>query len=259
MIVELNRTCGLDLKLDTDKPGLIFGKDLKFSQPVVRRLSQMREVFLDKDIQKPEELYYMYRDVHCFSDAPFLERNKLRYDVTVIKPDYLGGELMKTAGHYHANNFGELYEVVYGECLCLLQRPDSQDYRVIEEVILVEARAGQKIVIPPGFGHILINPGPDYLVTSNWVSSCFNSEYELYKRMQGGAYFTIISDGKLEFRKNPHFKQVVSIRFVKPTRRIDRFGLLEASPIYPLINQDVRKLDFLNHPLDYDYGDVFIK
>lgn len=259
MTVDLNVTCGLALKLDTDKPQLIFGEGLNFSKTTVRTLMQMREVLLDKGIRRPLDLYYMYRDVYRLADKTLLEKHNLRYDVTVIKPDSLGRELMKTAGHYHPSSFGELYEVIFGRCLCLLQRPNQKELKTIEEVILVEARAAQKIVIPPYFGHILINPGPDYLVTSNWVSSVFTSEYDLYKKAQGAAYFVIKSaQGKLEYLANPYFDGLPKIKFKFPAKQLDKFGLLEGEPMYNVINQDAERLDFLNHPLDFDYADVFI-
>ncbi|MFH1678083.1 MAG: glucose-6-phosphate isomerase family protein, partial [Candidatus Omnitrophota bacterium] len=278
MIIDLKETSGLNLKLDIDRPELVFGEGIEFSQPGIRTIDQMREVLLDKALNQPQQLYYMYRDVHRFSYKDKLEKNKLRYDVTVIKPFYLGKEFMKTAGHYHPGDFGELYELVYGRCFCLLQRPKTGEDEIIEEVIIVEAVAGQKIVIPPGFGHILINPGPDYLVTSNWVSSCFSSRYELYKKNQGAAYFITHFNGQLQpqsgagalvekrtpnlkintgILKNPHLKSVAEIGFAKPAKQLSRFGLSEGNPIYSLVDKDPSKLGFLNHPMDYEYDDVF--
>lgn len=265
MLLDLKRNSGLDLKLDTQTAGIIFGDGLSAPLPAVRDIRQMQEVLLDPGINEPQELYYMYRDVYCLCDKPLLEKNNLCYDVTVIKADNLGRELMKTAGHYHPGNFGELYEVLEGTAFCLLQRPNSDDYRIIEDVVLVEAKAGQKIVIPPRYGHILINPGPAYLVTSNWVSSRFSSEYELYKKAGGAAYFVIKpnsnqsvgSAGEFEFVKNPFFKELIPVRFVKPALELDRFGLKGGNPIYPIVKSDAAKLDFLNYPERYDYSDIF--
>ncbi|RKY31985.1 MAG: glucose-6-phosphate isomerase [Candidatus Omnitrophota bacterium] len=258
-MMRLNEFCGLDIKLDTEKTRLTFGQGLNYSEPGVRSLDQMKEVLLDKNISEPKELYYMYRDVYRIADKALLEKNKLRYDVTLIKPDALGREFMKTAGHYHPQSFGELYEVVYGHCYCLLQKPAKEEYRNIEEVVICEAKAGQKIVIPPGFGHILINPGPDLLITSNWVSSVFSSEYQLYKEAQGAAYFMVKSSTKEPgLIPNTYFKQLAKIKSVKPNPRIEKFGLLENEPIYPIINENAEKLSFLNHPLDFDYSEVFI-
>jgi glucose-6-phosphate isomerase len=259
MLLNLKRTSGLDLKLDSKTGQFIFGADLTAPSAAIRNIREMQEVLLDTAISQPEELYYMYRDVYLVKDAPLLKKNNLRYDVTVIKPDRLGRELMKTAGHYHPGTFGELYEILYGRAFCLLQKPDSGDYNIIEDVILVQADSGQKIVIPPGYGHILINPGPQYLVTSNWVSSRFSSEYELYKKAKGAAYFLVTADstGKIQFIKNPFFKQFKPIRFARPAKQLDRFGLRQNYPIYPIITQDAQKLDFLNYPDKYNYSDIF--
>lgn len=258
-MVSLKESCGLEIELNPAKTELIFAPTLNFSLPAVRTLDQMRQVILDRDILEPKQLYYMYRDVYILSDKPLLEKAKLRYDVTLLKPDRLGRELMKTAGHYHPASYGELYEVVYGRCFCLLQRPNLKDPQIIEEVILVEAEKGDNLVIPPGFGHILINPGPQYLVTSNWVSSSFSSEYALYREARGAAYFVIKNkEEKTEFHPNAYFSRLPEIKKVRPAPHLDRFGLVKGKPIYPLIEQEAEKLDFLNHPLDFDYQDVFI-
>lgn len=259
MILNLKQTSGLDLKLDTGKCQLSFGKGLRAPLPAIRNIREMREVLLDKGINEPQDLYYMYRDLHLAKDADLLEKNKLRYDVTAIKPNRLGKELMKTAGHYHPGIFGELYEVLEGEALCLLQKPDAADYHIIEDVILVRACAAEKIVIPPGYGHILVNPGPGCLVTSNWVSSRFSSEYQLYKTAKGAAYFIVDagSAGKIEFIRNAFFKKLPPVRSARPAKKIERFGLSENSPIYPIITRDAVKLEFLNYPDKYEYGDIF--
>jgi glucose-6-phosphate isomerase len=256
---DLKANCGLDLKIDNQSCHLVFGRGITAPLPAVRDIRQMQEVLLDHALGEPEELYYMYRDVHLVEDEPLLEKNNLRYDVTCISFKRLGRELMKTAGHYHPGSFGELYEVVLGEALCMLQKPNPQDYTIIEDVIIAEAHAGQKIVIPPGYGHILVNPGPGCLVTSNWVSSCFASEYNLYKEAKGAAYFlTIDATGRVEYLKNAFFKNLAPIRFAEPAKILNKFGLKEGEPIYPIVKRDAEKLDFLNHPIDYDYSDVFV-
>jgi len=258
MTAALKGFSGVEISLDTAKPELVFATELNAHAPGIRTLEEMREVILDKTLVLPKELYYMYRDVYMKKDRGLLQLHKLRYDVTLIKPDMLGKELMKTAGHYHPGDFGELYEVLHGRCFCLLQRYRTEDATVIEEAILVKAKAGQKIVIPPGFGHILVNPGPQHLVTSNWVSSEFKSEYELYKETQGAAYFIMQENAKVTYIPNPNFKKVIALRIVEPAGRIEAFGLAEGSPMYPLINRSPEKLAFLNRPLDFNYADVFV-
>lgn len=255
---DLKNTSGIGLKLDTQKCQIIFDQGLVAPSPAIRTISQMQKVLLEPNIQEPQELYYMYRDVHMAKDAGLLKENNLRYDVTVIRPNRLGRELMKTAGHYHPGSFPELYEVVEGRAFCMLQKASPKDCTIIEDVIVVQAISGQKIVIPPGYGHILINPGPGCLVTSNWVSSLFASEYGLYKKAGGAAYFLAVTDkGKLEFIKNKFFKEIPLIRFAKPAKELVEFGLKQGQPIYPIVTKGAKKLDFLNHPESYEYGDIF--
>ena len=255
---DLSKTSGLALKLDTKKHELIFGGGMAKVSPAIRFLKDMKEVLVGKDITKPDELYYMYRDLHEAGDGKLIRRNALRYDVTIIRADRLGNEFMKTAGHYHPGDYGELYEVVSGEAWCLLQKPNAKDKRVIEDVILVKAKAHDKIVIPPGYGHILINAAKEDLVTSNWVSSEFSSEYELYKKAHGAAYYIFEDNLNERFEVNPYFKEVAKIRPAECVQEIKKFGLRSGVPMYLLLHHEVKKLDFLNNPLKYDYSDVFV-
>ena len=100
-ITDLKKTSGLDLKLDTEKSALIFGDGLTNPEAAIGNMYEMREVFVQKDVSKPHDLYLMDRALHRSSDDVLLKQSNLRYDVTVIRPDLLGREFMKTAGHYH--------------------------------------------------------------------------------------------------------------------------------------------------------------
>ena len=88
--------------------------EIELKNPDIRKLKDMEEVLLNKDCIKddPEkELYYMYRGVET--------RDGLRYDITVIPPSLMGEEYVKTKGHFHCTNKGELYTVIEGEVLFL--------------------------------------------------------------------------------------------------------------------------------------------
>jgi glucose-6-phosphate isomerase len=258
-MVDLTKLVGLDIKFDEKNYKLSFAKGLTQRQPAVRTLDQMREVLVDESISLPKELYYMYRDVHNLKDEELLKKYKLRFDITVIKPGILGSEFMKTQGHYHPKDYPELYEVVYGQALCLQQRRDLNDFRKIKEVILVRARQGQKIVCLPNFGHILINPGDKPLITSNWVSSEFSSEYELYKQSRGAAYYAFSKNREADWQKNNFYTEIPAIKFVTPNDEIKEFGLKTSKPMYSLVDGLLEKVDFLNHPDRYQYDNVFKK
>jgi len=131
-------------------------QDLK---PDIRYLNDMRSVLGDKDwaAKAPNlELYYMYRGVE--------EKDDLRYDITVIPPQMLGQEFVKTKGHQHHNNLQEIYTVLEGKAIFLMQKQNSGK---IEDVFAVQAQSGQSVIIPSGYGHVTINPGKIGLKISN--------------------------------------------------------------------------------------------
>lgn len=258
-MVDLQKFLGMDVKFDEQKYQLVFGKDPLGKKPAVRTIEQMKEVLADQSISSPKELYYMYRDVYCEKNNGTIQENKMRFDVTVIKPGMLGKEFMKTAGHYHPGNYPELYEVVYGEALCLQQRADKKDPKKIKEVIVVKAKQGQKIICLPNFGHILINISDKALITSNWVSSEFSSEYELYKVAQGAAYYALADKGGIAWQENNYYTEVPKITFLTPSDNMVQFGLKTGTPMYNLVNGGLNKIDFLNNPEDYKYDQAFKK
>ena len=82
-----------------------------------------------------DRLYYMYRGIK--------EDGDLRYDITIIPAKMLGMEFNKTKGHYHPESYGELYIVLEGEAIYLLQKLDQEGE--IEDVYMVEAQKGEDV------------------------------------------------------------------------------------------------------------------
>lgn len=258
-MIDLKKTSGLSVKLDEKNFKLIFNDSLTKVNPAIRTIDEMKEVLLDKSVSSPKELYFMYRDVNIPKDTSEMKKNNLRYDITVIRPGLLGKEYLKTAGHYHPGIFPELYEVVNGQAWCLLQKYAPGDFKKISDVILIKAKAGEKIVCIPGYGHILINPSESQaLVTANWVSSRFSSDYSLYKKAGGAAYFFEKINGDTKISKNNFFKEVAPIKNCLPNPKIEIFGLEKDKPIYSIL-KNAEKLKFLNSPGDFDFSSCFIK
>ena len=149
----------------------------------------MKCVLADPWCACTDPLYGMYRDLAITrEDRAWLGEQGIRFDITVIPPLTLGDEYVKTKGHYHPDNpagvgYPELYGVLAGEARSLLQK------KALSDVVAVTARAGESVLIPPGYGHVTINPGRGVLVMANLVSTRFASEYDFYEEMQGGAYY----------------------------------------------------------------------
>lgn len=173
-------------------------------KPDIRYLDDMREVLYDKkwSASAPNlELYYMYRGVENKGD--------LRYDVTVIPAQMLGKEFVKTKGHDHSGNYGEVYIVLEGEALYLMQKYNNG---LVEDVYAVKAKKGQAVIIPPCYGHITINPANMTLEEANWISVKCKNTYDLFVEKQGACYYYTASG----WIKNENYKNVPELRFAEP-------------------------------------------
>ena len=242
------------MQTDMSKPTLEFGGNMV--EPDVRKLSDMREVVYDVEwfnTAPDMDLYYMYRDLYLNErDHSAMLDNGLRYDITVIPPLKLGVEYVKTAGHYHPfvdktrYSYPEVYEVLKGVAHYLMQK--LEDGKIVD-VIIVEAKEGDKVIIPPNYGHVTINPTNHIVLKmSNWVSRNFASNYEPIKKCSGAAYFELTDS---RFIRNGHCGPAPEIRFLTPTN-VSKVGFSKGKEMYGLID-DVEKLAYLNNPQDYEW------
>ncbi len=235
--------------------------ELKFGKrtfsPVVRTLEEMKEVVFDKrflaSANMDMELYYMFRDVSKDEeDANKIKERGLRYDVTIIPPNTLGSEFVKTAGHYHPYLTGskltypEMYEVLEGEAHYLLQKREEEGgIEKITEVVVVKAKKGDTVIIPPNYGHVTINPSKATLKMANWVARTFSSIYEPMKRRGGAAYFELATGA---FIKDERYETVPDIRFLKASDTwLKELELGKCLEMYELLREP-EKLDFLVNP-----------
>lgn len=231
--------------------------ELKFGEVTreadIRMAGDMKEVIQDKDwLKKNEdtELYYMYRGLWRSGDKEKIMSEGLRYDITVIPPLKMGCEYVKTKGHYHPEavpgvTYPEIYEVLKGEAHYLLQKWSSKKSK-LTDVVMIHAKAGDKALIPPNYGHITINPSEETLKMANWVDRSFESTYRNIVELGGGAYFEMIDEGLV---KNENYEKVPEIRYIPPTNLPD-LGIVSGKDMYELI-QEPEKLDFLRKPQDY--------
>ncbi|MHC1635156.1 MAG: glucose-6-phosphate isomerase family protein [Candidatus Methanospirareceae archaeon] len=233
---------------------LIFGEKEYYAE--VRRLRDMKEVIFDDDFLKRADenmpLYYMYRDVaRNEEEGKRIKEKGLRYDITVIPPNKLGREFVKTLGHYHPfvphsnMTYAEIYEVLEGEAHYLLQKREIKGgEEKITDVVVVIAKEGDKVIIPPNYGHITINPSAKTLKMANFVSRSFSSVYEPIIRKGGGAYFELVTG---EFVKNENYGDIPEIRFLE-ARSIEELG---EGDMYELIKERARVLEFLINPVKF--------
>ena len=167
----------------------------------------MKEVLYDKEWTKNApnfELYYMYRGIK--------EKDDLRYDITIIPPRMLGKEFVKTKGHYHIGNYGELYKVLAGLALFLIQDKE------VKNIYFFRAKRGEFVLIPPNFGHTTINPSSKTLKVANWTSKKCKSDYKSIEKKRGFCYYYTICG----WIKNKNYKKIPKLRSKKPLKKMPK-------------------------------------
>ena len=229
---------------------LKFGERL--IEPEIRRLYDLRDVAFDTpwfETAADRDAYFMYRDLSLTpTDAEAIRRHQLRYDITIIPPLNMGLEFVKTYGHYHPRvnsklryTYPEIYEVLDGEAHYMLQREQNEES--VDAVILVKATRGDKVIVPPNYGHVTINPSERTLKMANWVCRSFDSIYEPYAKLRGAAYYEFINGRLLH---NRAYGKVPEIRVAYPAELPDH-GLVKRRPMYELI-EEPHLLEFLTAP-----------
>jgi len=251
---SLKATAGFDLYLNEDM-SLSFAPVLGNLQPSARKFNDCLYVLANPEAAGPEELYWMYRDLALPEHRKTMQDMGLRYDVTVIRPGKIGDEYIKTIGHYHPRmadsvfTWPEVYEVLHGEATYLLQSP-GKTAGTLSDVTVMKVKAGEKAVIPPGYGHVTVNAGPEVLVMANWVSSRFASVYGEIGQLHGGGYYCREQSGNPVWLPNPYYAEVPEIRSLTPVD-LPHWGFISGEPMYRLIANDPEKLRLLNEPQNY--------
>jgi len=250
---DLSQISGLDIKMEDI--GLTYDQNVFPDEPVARTFAESESVYLEKT-NPNRELYWMYRYFEKADDNEKFENSNLEYDITVIDAGRIGDEYIKTIGHYHGNvpkaniTYPEVYEVIDGQIEYLLQsKPDANDEF---DVVIILADPGDKVVVPPNYGHISVNVGSERAVSSNIQKRDLpaSSDYNSFAERKGGALYR-----KDSWINNPNYK-VKSIKKVKPKEKSE-WGLKKDLPLYQSVTETPEKFDFILNPQKYNFSDVW--
>lgn len=257
--IDLTELSGLPLSLDqetgqlSDLTGALF-----WEGPGQRRFGDLRSV-----VAAPEAIdsivneiaYFTYRDVRQAAESG-LATHGLRYDVTVTLPGTVGGEFVKTAGHYHGIapngvSWPEIYDVLAGEAAFVLQKAegDPAGDPAVSRGIVVVAFPGDRVVIPPDYGHVTVNIGTTPLVVADLVAAASVNHYPGYAALRGGVVRVLAVKGEddaFEAEWNPAYPEVDAGIEVVAASDLDPFE--SATPLYLLGVEHPALVEFLTEP-----------
>ena len=182
-----------------------------------RTHGKMKEVLMNPKAEGPKNHYYMIRG------------GKDRKNITVWEFGKVGGEYIKTYGHYHVGNLSETYWIAWGQGIVLMQKRavNKKGEPIDDEIIdfkAIKVKAGDKIFLPKDWGHLVVNIGDTYLVTAddspvdfgekNSVGMPGHADYKPIKKLKGFAYYVVEKKGKPVLVKNKNYKKVSHAKII---------------------------------------------
>lgn len=176
-----------------------------------RTNEKMKEVLMAPEAESPEFHYYMIR-------GGVDQKN-----ITVWESGTVGGEYIKTYGHYHVGDLQETYWILYGQGVALLQLlATDQDGNMIPDIVeefkAIKVKTGDEVHMASGWGHLVVNIGETYFVTADdspvnfeekqAVSMPGHADYEPVKQMKGFAYYVVEKNGQPVLVRNKLYKEI---------------------------------------------------
>lgn len=184
-----------------------------------REHEKMKEVLMHPEAAGPKIHYYMIRG------------GKDKTNITIWESGSVGGEYIKTYGHYHIGHLDETYTIAAGRGVILLQnRKKDADGNFIDDEIAsfyaIKVSVGDKVFIPSGAGHLACNIGQVWFVTVDDspvnfaevdpVSLPGHADYQPVKKLRGFAYYLVEENGQPTLVKNPNYKFAAEPEWLTP-------------------------------------------
>ena len=243
--------------------------DLSFSydegvfgpQPELRRLDQIRGSLRDPMCDGPDPVYSIVMDVGRSEHTAELARRMLLFGVVVYAAGQLGEEPVRSQGHIHAVaphcgwSTPEVFEIWEGRAIIYAQeRADDDPGRCFA----INAGPGDKVVVPPGWAHAVINADPKTrMMFGAWCDRQYGFVYDAIRAHHGLAWFPIVdgqsNDGQqkngeqqIRWERNPSYRS--SELAIRGPRTYPELGLDPSSPIYEQFAKNPDSVQWVSEP-----------
>lgn len=248
-MVEFNP--GFDITVDEKKMAFIYGNET-FGPEVERRyLNDIRKSLRNPDTDGPEVPYAIAMDVGKKKDITDLEDRFLLYGAVIYSKGRFDEEPVRSQGHIHAvsdscgSSTPEVYEIWNGEAIIYMQETAKDNPG---KCFAVKAKAGEVVIVPPGWAHCTINANPEEnMVFGAWCIRDYGFEYNDVRSHGGLAYFPILNkDNTIQWVRNGNYQANPIIE--KSARDYPEFKLQKGIPIYSQYEKNNELFTFVTNP-----------
>jgi len=241
----------LSLRLSTTSLTFEYGPDIFGPAPEMRRLDAIRPSLLNPQCAGPDPVYGIAMDIGRSANRALLEHRMLLFGAVVYAAGTLGREPVRSQGHIHAiaPHSGwsppEIFEVWSGKAIIYAQQRAEDDPG---RCIAVLAQPGDKVVVPPGWAHCVINADPgSRMAFGAWCDRQYGFDYTGVRAHHGLAWFPVVSDsGTIAWEPNPHYRH--STLEERAPRPYPELGLDQSRSLYRQFIDDPDSVMFVSDP-----------
>lgn len=250
MLLDVSECAGFPLTFDPDLLQISTSSDMVFEKKMRKARDQKHVLVSPEAIDPDTEVYHLYYPQKFPAAAQAaLDLFDLTYSLVLIPPLQIGGEFVKTTGHYHPPipgtllPFPEVYTQLYGTLHLLLQKrhPDNLE---VQDCQLVEMVPGFSITIPPGYAHILINTTQEPALMAGLYGRKFKPDYQPIQAKRGLAYYLLADRSTFTVQKNPLYKDAPPLQRLTDPQNTHFAYADEGIPVWT---------SFLNAPEQYAF------
>jgi glucose-6-phosphate isomerase, archaeal len=228
-----------------------YGTGVFGPEPEYRRLDAIRKSLRDFDCQGPDPVYSIVMDVGRKEHQTELHRRMLLFGVVGYAAGRLGREPVRSQGHIHAvaPHSGwsppEIFEIWQGRAIIYAQERATDDPG---RCVAVEAGPGDKIVVPPGWAHCVINADADaVMLFGAWCDRQYGFDYRGVRAHGGLAWFPLLDGaGAIHWEANPRYTHSpLANRFA---RSYTELGLSASEPLYEQFACNPESVQWVSDP-----------
>jgi glucose-6-phosphate isomerase len=242
---------GLAITVSPDELAFEYGPRVFGPRPEFRYLDAIRPSLLNPDCDGPDPVYGIAMDFGRDAERSELERRMLLFGAVVYSSGTLGAEPVRSQGHVHAPSphsgwsAPEVFEIWSGSAIVYGQQSDSE---VPGRCVAVYAKPGDKVVMPPGWAHCVINADPQRRMT--FAALCdrqYGFDYKGVRARGGLAWFPLVGRaGEIRWQPNPRY--AASRLEQHDARTYPELGVSASMALYEQFVCDPESLMFVSDP-----------
>lgn len=242
---------GLDLAIDAATMGFRYGKGVRGPEPEFRTLDAIRPSLMDPKCSGPSPVYSIAMDVRREEDEDDLRTRYLLFGVVAYAAGRLGKEPVRSQGHIHATaphsgwSPPELFEIWEGTAIVYAQEFAADDPG---PCFAVSAGPGEKVVVPPGWAHCVINADVTRrMVFGAWCDRQYGFDYTGVRAHGGLAHFPVVAaDGDIGWVTNSRYRTTGLVQ--RKSRSYPELGLDPVEPIYTQYRKNPQTVGWVAQP-----------